>query len=95
MSWKSLSPGMYQIFYVQKSCFHLGLAKHEKTDLSDDEERQLFASDDPDGGGDNLTNENICNPILLYNDSELGGVNFWWISFLVDIIFGNPNRKRL
>ena len=86
MSWKSLSPGMYQIFYVQifyvhKSRFHLGLPKHEKTDLSDDK-RQLFASDDPDGG-DNSTNENIRNPSFLYTDSELGGDYFWWISFFL------------
>lgn len=65
----------HQIFCVHKSRFHLGLAKLGKTDLSDDE-RQLLAPDDPDGGAD-LKNENIRNPIFLYDNSELGEDYFW------------------
>lgn len=64
-----------QIFCVHKSRFHLGLARLGKTAM-DSEERLLLAAEDNDGG-ENLPNDQIKNPIFIFDERELGHDYFW------------------
>lgn len=64
-----------QFFCMHRSRFHLGLARLGKTSLSD-EERKYLAVDDEDGGNA-LKNDEVKNPVFLYDDLELTGEYFW------------------
>ncbi|GFH47281.1 hypothetical protein CTEN210_03756 [Chaetoceros tenuissimus] len=64
-----------QFFCMHRSRFHLGLARLGKTSLSD-EERKYLAVDDEDGGNA-VKNDQVKNPVFLYDDLELTGEYFW------------------
>eukprot|EP00977_Amphora_coffeiformis_P017073 scaffold5479_cov199-Amphora_coffeaeformis.AAC.12 len=64
-----------QLFCLHRSRFHLTLAKMGKTPLTD-EERQLLAPHDYDGGI-NVPNHQIRNPVFLYEQTELAHDDFW------------------
>jgi hypothetical protein len=64
-----------QLFCVHRARFHLGLAKLGKTPLTD-EERELLAPDDEDGGT-NIVSDDIKNPIFVYDEGELKNDYAW------------------
>lgn len=64
-----------QLFCLHRSRFHLALAKLGKTELSQNE-RNLLAPNDSDGG-DNLVNDNIRNPVFIYEQKELDEDYIW------------------
>lgn len=64
-----------QLFCMHRGRFHNALASLGKTLLSQ-EERNLLGPDDPDGGED-LQNNNIRNPIFLYEQNMLGEEYLW------------------
>ncbi|GFH47282.1 hypothetical protein CTEN210_03757 [Chaetoceros tenuissimus] len=64
-----------QFFCMHRSRFHLGLARLGKTPLSE-EERKYLAVDDEDGGNA-VKNDQVKNPVFLYDDLELTGEYFW------------------
>jgi hypothetical protein len=64
-----------QLYCLGRARFHLALARLGKTPLSD-EERQLLAPHDVDGGKF-LLNFNITNPIFLYDQTELREGYLW------------------
>lgn len=64
-----------QFFCMHRSRFHLGLARLGKTSLSD-EERKYLAVDDEDGGNE-VKNDQVKNPVFLYDDLELTSEYFW------------------
>jgi hypothetical protein len=64
-----------QLFCLGRARFHLPLARLGKTPLSD-EERQLLAPNDVDGGFQ-LRNFNITNSIFLYEQTELQEKYVW------------------
>lgn len=65
----------HQLFCTNRARFHLSLAALGKTSLSS-EERQLLAPNDPDGGM-NVKNNNITNPIFLYEQEDLNEEYVW------------------
>jgi len=64
-----------QLFCIQRARFHLALAQLGKTELSS-EERKFLAPEDPDGG-DHVGNDNVRNPVFLYEQSELNEDYVW------------------
>jgi len=64
-----------QLLCMHRGRFHLALASLGKTTLSD-EERQLLAPDNVDGGM-NLQNHKIKNPIFVYEQKTLGEDYVW------------------
>ena len=64
-----------QLFCVQRARFHLAIAQLGKTELSS-EEREWLAPNDPDGGV-HLGNDNVKNPIFLYEQRELNEDYVW------------------
>jgi hypothetical protein len=74
MCWKELSK-KDQLFCVYRARFHLGLAKLGKTPLLD-EERELLAPDDEDGGT-SIVSDDIKNPIFFYDEGELKDDYAW------------------
>lgn len=64
-----------QLFCLHRARFHLALAQLGKTELSS-EERKYLAPKDPDGG-DQVGNDNVRNPVFLYEQSELNEDYVW------------------
>lgn len=65
-----------QLFCVQRSAFHVALARLGKTALTD-AERQLLAVDNPVYGGHLLPNWNISNTLFVYEQTTLRGSGVW------------------
>ena len=68
-------PSGYPGLFTYKTRYHLPLARIGKTTLTD-EERQLLAPDDKDGGH-KLTDHHVENPIFVYELSQLNEDYLW------------------
>lgn len=80
-----------QLYCLGRARFHLPLARLGKTALSD-EERELLAPNDIDGGK-NLANFNITNSIFLYEQTELRESYLWKGLSKFLAVSHIPNRK--
>jgi len=84
----------YKLFCTARARFHVSLARLGKTLLTQ-EERQLLAPNDIDGGILGLSSWNVTNDIFVYDQTQLSG-NYLWeglAKFLKVSKIPNKNKR--